>query len=54
MASSSLIDLAKDLTTFQNIMLYAYRWQIELFFRFLKCSMGGIHLIRHDKQGAAI
>ena len=44
----------RDLTTFQIIMLYAYRWQIELFFPFLKRSMGGIHLIRHDKQGTAI
>jgi hypothetical protein len=44
----------RDLTTFQIIMLYAYRWQIELFFRFLKRSMGGIHLIRHDKHGTAI
>ena len=44
----------RDLTTFQIIMLYAYRWQIELFFRFLKRSMGGIHLIRHDMQGTAI
>ena len=35
-------------------MLYAYRWQIELFFRFLKRSMGGIHLVRHDKDGIAI
>ncbi len=44
----------RDLTTFQIIMLYAYRWQIELFFRFLKRSMGGIHLVRHDKEGIAI
>ena len=44
----------RDLTTFQIIMLYAYRWQIELFFRFLKRSMGGIHLIRHDEKGTAI
>ena len=44
----------QDLTTFQIIMLYAYRWQIELFFRFLKRSMGGIHLVRHDKAGTSI
>ncbi|MCP5013046.1 MAG: IS4 family transposase, partial [Aestuariibacter sp.] len=35
-----------DLTTFQIILLYAYRWQIELLFRFLKRTMNGIHLIR--------
>ena len=44
----------QDLTTFQIIMLYAYRWQIELFFRFLKRTMGGIHLVRHDRAGTTI
>jgi len=40
-----------SLTTFQIIMLYAYRWQIELLFRFLKRTMGSIHLIKHDQRG---
>ncbi len=44
----------QDLTAFQVIMLYAYRWQIELFFRFLKRTMGGIHLVRHDRAGTTI
>ena len=43
-----------DLTTFQIIMLYAYRWQVELFFRFMKRTMNGIHLIKHNENGAAI
>jgi hypothetical protein len=43
-----------DLTTFQIILLYAYRWQIELLFRFLKRTMNGIHLIRHDEKGVTI
>jgi hypothetical protein len=43
-----------DLTTFQVIMLYAYRWQIELLFRFLKRTMNGIHLVRHDATGVTI
>jgi hypothetical protein len=43
-----------DLTTFQVIMLYAYRWQIELAFRFLKRTMQGIHLINHSEQGVNI
>lgn len=43
-----------DLTTFQVIMLYAYRWQIELLFRFLKRTMNGIHLVRHDTAGVTI
>jgi hypothetical protein len=43
-----------DLTTFQVIMLYAYRWQVELAFRFLKRTMHGIHLINHSEQGVSI
>lgn len=43
-----------DLTTFQVIMLYAYRWQIELLFRFLKRTMNGIHLIKQDQRGVTI
>ena len=43
-----------DLTTFQVIMLYAYRWQIELLFRFLKRTMNGIHLIKQDERGVTI
>ena len=44
----------RDLTTFQIILLYAYRWQIELLFRFLKRTLKGIHLIRHDERGVTI
>lgn len=44
----------RDLSTFQVILLYAYRWQIELLFRFLKRTMNGIHLIRHDQKGVTI
>jgi len=43
-----------DLTTFQVITLYAYRWQIELLFRFLKRTLNGIHLVRHDREGVTI
>jgi hypothetical protein len=43
-----------DLTTFQLILLYAYRWQVELIFRFLKRSMNGLHLLSHSKQGVPI
>jgi hypothetical protein len=43
-----------DLTTFQVIMLYAYRWQVELTFRFLKRTMHGIHLINNSEQGVSI
>ena len=44
----------RDLSTFQVIMLYAYRWQIELLFRFLKRTMNGIHLIKQDERGVTI
>lgn len=43
-----------DLTTFQVILLYAYRWQVELIFRFLKRTMNGIHLINHSQDGVTI
>jgi len=44
----------RDLSTFQIITLYAYRWQIELFFRFLKRTMTGIHLINNYPNGITI
>ena len=49
-----LLTNRQDLTTFQIILLYAYRWQVELLFRFLKRTLNGIHLIRHDQRGVTI
>jgi hypothetical protein len=43
-----------DLTTFHVILLYAYRWQVELVFRFLKRSLNGLHLLSHSKEGVTI
>jgi hypothetical protein len=43
-----------DLTTFQVVLLYAYRWQVELLFRFLKRSLNGLHLLSHSKEGVTI
>jgi hypothetical protein len=43
-----------DLTTFQVMVLYAYRWQVELLFRFLKRTMHGIHLINQSQDGVTI
>lgn len=40
-----------DLTTYQVILLYAYRWQIELIFRFLKHTLNGLQLITTVPQG---
>ena len=43
-----------DLSTLEIIILYAYRWQIELFFKFLKRTMNGIHLFNHSENGVNI
>ena len=50
----SILTNRLDLTTFQIILLYAYRWQVELVFRFLKCSLNGLHLLSHSKEGVTI
>jgi Transposase DDE domain. len=43
-----------DLSTLQIIMLYAYRWQIELMFKFLKRTLNGIHLMNNSENGVNI
>jgi hypothetical protein len=43
-----------DLTTFQIITIYAYRWQVELMFRFLKRSLNGLHLLSTSQEGVTI
>jgi hypothetical protein len=43
-----------DLTTFQVILLYAYRWQVELIFRFLKRSLNGLHLLSQSPEGVTL
>jgi hypothetical protein len=35
-------------------MLYAYRWQVELIFRFLKRTMHSLHLMCHHPSGLEI
>ena len=40
-----------DLKTHEIIMLYAYRWQIELFFRCIKRTFNAIHLWSHERNG---
>jgi hypothetical protein len=45
------------LTTLQDVpaevisLIYRYRWQIELFFRWLKCYANFDHLISHSNEG---
>lgn len=43
-----------DLTTLQVIILYAYRWQIELFFKYLKRTLKGLHLFNQSENGVEI
>jgi hypothetical protein len=43
-----------ELTTWQIIIIYAYRWQIELFFLFLKRTLHGLHLLTHSRNGLQI
>ena len=43
-----------DLATLQIIILYAYRWQIELFFKYLKRTLNGLHLFNHTENGVGI
>lgn len=43
-----------DLSTLNSIILYAYRWQIELFFKYLKRTLNGIHLFNHSENGVEI
>lgn len=40
-----------DISTFQVILLYAYRWQIELIFRTLKWTMNGVYIITEHDEG---
>jgi hypothetical protein len=46
-----LITNRTDITTFQVIVLYAYRWQIELIFRFFKHTLNGVEVITQSKMG---
>jgi hypothetical protein len=40
-----------DLSTYQIVLLYAYRWPIELIFRFLKHSLPGLQWLTTAPQG---
>jgi hypothetical protein len=43
-----------EINTLQIIMLYAFRWQIELMFKFIKRTMNGIHFYNNTKNGVQI
>jgi DDE family transposase len=50
-SSYKLITDRFDLSTFQVILIYAYRWQIELAFRFFKHTMKGLKVITQSHWG---
>lgn len=35
-------------------LIFKYRWQVELFFRWLKCILGCRHLLSHSQNGVTI
>lgn len=35
-------------------LLYAYRWQIELFFRWIKCTLGCRHMLAESENGVRL
>jgi len=43
-----------DLKTSEIIIFYAYRWQVELFFRCIKRTLNALHLWSHDPDGVKI
>lgn len=47
---TSLLDVPAALVG----QIYRWRWQIELFFRWLKCFAGLGHLISHDRNGITL
>ena len=50
----TLITDRLDLRTSEIIMLYAYRWQVELIFRFLKRTLHGLHFLCQHPSGMEI
>lgn len=44
---TNLLDVSAEIVA----QLYRYRWQIELFFRWLKCFANFEHLISHSREG---
>ncbi len=43
-----------DLTPELIALLYKYRWQVELFFKWLKCVLGCRHLVAESENGVKI
>ncbi|GAB62904.1 MAG: IS4 family transposase [Candidatus Jettenia sp.] len=43
-----------DLPAELIMLMYRYRWQIELFFRWFKCVLGCKHLLAHSENGVTL
>lgn len=43
-----------DLPAETIALIYRYRWQIELFFRWFKCILGCTHLLSHSENGVSM
>ena len=43
-----------DLSAETIALIYRYRWQIELFFRWFKCILGCKHLLSHSENGVSL
>lgn len=48
--ATNLLDVPAEIIA----LLFAYRWQIEIFFRFFKCVLGCSHLLSHHENGIEI
>ena len=43
-----------DIPSESLALLYKYRWHVEIFFRWLKCTLGCRHLLAHSENGIRI
>ncbi len=50
MLATNALDLPAELV----VLAYQYRWQIELFFRWLKCVLGCRHLLSQSQEGVQL
>lgn len=49
-----LVTDRKDLSADLIALIYRYRWQVELFFKWIKCIFGCRHLLAESPRGVAI
>lgn len=49
-----LVTNRKDLAADLIALIYRYRWQVELFFKWIKCILGCRHLLAQSPDGVAI